>query len=64
MSINLALNEFNSSNNLTWDGTSSVYISEVGLYDENKNLVAIGKLNNPIQKDSTISKTILFALDF
>jgi len=43
---------------------SSVAISEVGIYDENKNLVAVGKLNNPIIKDSTISRTISFAIDF
>ncbi len=64
LSINLALNEFNSSTNPTWDGISSVAISEVGIYDENKNLVAVGKLNNPIIKDSTISRTISFAIDF
>lgn len=64
LSINLALNEFNSSTNPTWDGVSSVAISEVAIYDENKNLVAIGKLNNPIIKDSTISRTISFAIDF
>lgn len=64
LSIALPLNEFNSTNNLTWDGISKVYISEIGLYDEDKNLVAIGKLNNPVPKDATISRTLLFALDF
>jgi hypothetical protein len=63
-SINLSLNEFNSSTNSTWDGVSRVYISEVGIYDANKNLVAIGKLNDPLPKDATIARTILFALDF
>lgn len=62
--ISLLLNEFNSSTNPTWDGVSSVAITEIGIYDENKNLVAIGKLNNPIIKDSTISRTIAFAIDF
>jgi len=64
LSINLDLNEFNSTTNLTWDGLSSVAITEIGIYDVNKNLVAIGKLNDPITKDSTISRTILFAIDF
>jgi hypothetical protein len=64
LSINLPLNEFNSSNNLTWDGVSKVFISEIGLYDSNKNLVAIGKLNDPVPKDATISRTIVFAIDF
>jgi len=64
LSINLPLNEFNSTTNSTWDGVSKVYITEVGIYDSNKNLVAIGKLNDPVPKDSTISRTILFAIDF
>ena len=64
LSINLPLNEFNSTTNSTWDSVSKVYISEVFIYDENKNLVAVGKMNNPVPKDSSISRTIVFALDF
>lgn len=64
LSITLSLNEFNSSTNPTWDGVSSVAISEIGIFDDDKNLVAIGKLNNPITKDSSISRTIVFAIDF
>jgi hypothetical protein len=65
LAINLPLDQFNSSNNETWDSTSDqVYISEIGLYDSNKNLVGIAKLNNPIPKDRTISRTIVFAMDF
>ena len=64
LSIILQLNEFNSSNNLSWDGLSSVAITEIGIYDINKNLVAIAKLNDPIEKNDTISRTIAFAIDF
>jgi hypothetical protein len=64
ISILLPLNQFNSTTNPTWDGVSKVSISEIGIYDANKNLVAIGKLNDPIDKDSTISRTLQFALDF
>lgn len=64
ISINLSLAEFNSSTNLTWNGDETVYISEIGIYDSDKNLVAIGKLNDPVAKDSTIARTIVFALDF
>lgn len=64
LNINLSLNEFNSSTNKTWDGNETVYISEIGIYDSNKNLVGIGKLNDPVPKDSTIARTIVFALDF
>jgi len=64
ISINLPLNEFNSSSNLSWDGVETVYISEIGIYDSDKNLVAIGKLNDPVAKDATIARTVVFALDF
>jgi len=64
ISINLPQNEFNSSTNPTWDGVETVYISEIGIYDSNKNLVAIGKLNDPVAKDPSIGRTIVFALDF
>lgn len=64
ISINLPLNEFNSSTNKTWDGLETVYISDIGIYDSNKNLVAIGKLNNPVAKDANIARTIAFELDF
>ena len=62
--INLPLNQFNTTNNLTWDNLSQVYITEIGLYDTDLNLVGIAKLNNPIPKDSTISRTLVFGLDF
>jgi len=64
ISVNLSLNQFNSTSNLTWDGLETVFISEIGIYDSNKNLVAIGKLNDPVAKDATIARTIVFALDF
>jgi hypothetical protein len=64
IAINLGLNEFNSSNNKTWNGIEPVVISEVGVYDNEYNLVAMGKLNNPIPKDSTIARTIVFDVDF
>lgn len=68
LSILLPLDEFNSSTNKTWDSSrdTQVAITEIGIYDDStpKNLVAIGKLNSPIFKDSTIARTILFALDF
>ena len=67
LSILLNLNEFNSSTNPTWLQTTprpAVAITEIGIYDANKNLVAIGKLNDPLVKDSSISRTIVFDIDF
>jgi hypothetical protein len=67
LSIPLPLNQFNSSNNRTWLQMSPkprVYISEVGLYSDTFELVAIGKLNDPVPKDATISRTLVFDIDF
>lgn len=62
--IVLDVNEYNSTTNPTWDGVSKVSMSEIGIYDNNNNLVAIGKFNYPIDKDATIARTIAFQLDF
>lgn len=64
IAVTLPLNEFNESTNPTWDETKDVYISEVGIYDDNNDLVAIGKINSPIKKNNTISRTIGFQIDF
>ena len=63
LSIPLALNQFNSSTNPTWDGLS-VFATEIGIYDGSGNLVAIGKFNNPVEKNGNLSRTIQFAIDF
>ncbi len=64
ISIVLPLNQYNSTTNTSWDAESPIVISEAGIYNDNNDLVAIGKLNNPISKDSTIFRTIEFSLDF
>lgn len=64
LEINLLESEFNSTNNETWDGESDVYISEIGIYDDDENLVGIGKLNKPIKKNSSTTRTIAFQIDF
>jgi hypothetical protein len=63
LSIPLALNQFNSSTNPTWNGLS-VFMTEIGIYDGNGNLVAIGKFNDPVEKNGNLSRTIQFAIDF
>jgi hypothetical protein len=65
LSIPLPLGQYNSSTNATWSpDILSVSITEVGLYDGNNNLVAIGKFNDPVLKNANISRTIQFAIDF
>lgn len=60
----LPLNEYNATTNPTWDQLTPISISEMGLFNNNGDLVAVGKLNNPISKDSTIYRTVLFSIDF
>lgn len=64
ISMVLPLNQYNSTTNPTWDQMSPVQISEAGLFDDNNNLIAVGKFNYPIAKDSTIFRTIQFSIDF
>lgn len=60
----LPLNEFNTSQNPTWEEGETVYITEIGIYDDDGTLLGIGKLNTPIDKNSNIQRTIEFKLDF
>jgi len=44
---NLPDTQFTKSNNPTWEEGYDVYISEIGLYDEDKELMVISKLKSP-----------------
>ena len=61
MNISIPTTDFGETNNLTYK-SGDIYISEVGIYDDNKNLVGIAKLNSPI--DVSNNNTIVFGLDF
>jgi hypothetical protein len=69
-------NEFNYTLNptLQYDTSGSVYsyttssqwapyVSTVGLYDEAQNLLAVGKLSQPLPTSATTDTTILINLD-
>lgn len=45
--INLSPNTFNASSNPTWKAGKKTFISEIGLYDKNKNLIIMSKLQSP-----------------
>jgi hypothetical protein len=67
LSINLPLAQFNTSTNTTWVNLlikPPVAMTEVAIYDGNNNIVAIGKFNDPVLKDQTLSRTIVFNIDF
>jgi hypothetical protein len=69
-------NDFNYSANPTYlsasqirvknDATESpvAYIRSIGLYDDDNNLLAVGKLSEPLRKDPTIEYTLRARLDY
>jgi hypothetical protein len=46
--INLGQSEYQSTSNPSWVSTSPKYISEIGLYDSDMNLMIISKLQSPV----------------
>ena len=50
---NLASTQFNNSSNPTWTLGTTSYVTEVGLFDANKDLVVITKLQSPIIRQGT-----------
>ena len=45
--VTLNSSQFVTSLNPTWNSTDKVRVTEVGLFDNNKDLLAIGKLKSP-----------------
>ena len=62
--LTLPTNRFNYSTNKTWTQGSSVFVTEIGIYDSNYNLVGIGVFNKPVKKNSKTSRTFVFEIDF
>lgn len=64
--------EFNRSNNITAytqtsEGvvqTHSPYITTVGLYNDSNQLLAVGKISQPIKKSSVIQQTVIIQFDY
>jgi len=61
-SINLSNNQFVNSSNPTWSEGMDTYMTEVGLYDNDKNLLALGKFQSPQLRKGT--QQVLIKLDF
>jgi len=45
--INLGRNQFTDTSNPTWNKGTKSYVTEIGLYDSNKDLIVISKLQSP-----------------
>jgi hypothetical protein len=50
---NLASTQFNNSSNPTWTLGTTSYVTEIGLFDDNKDLVVITKQQSPIIRQGT-----------
>ncbi len=62
--ITVPPNQFNTSTNPTWAGSGqNVHISEIGIYSNNGELVASGKMNLPIEKSNSTTTIIEIAFD-
>jgi len=48
--INLGQAEFLASSNPSWKNNTPSYISEIGLYDDEMNLMIVSKLQSPVQR--------------
>lgn len=59
---NLPQGQFSISTNPTWDSTYKPYITEIGLYDDNFDLVVVSKLSTPQLRQGT--QQFLVQLDF
>jgi hypothetical protein len=46
--INLGQAEFQTTSNPTWTNGNPSYVTEIGLYDSNKNLMIISKMQSPV----------------
>lgn len=62
--VQMQLDEFNSTNNYTFDQNDSVFVSEIAIFDDEDNLVVIGKPTIPIEKNSEIYQALLISVDF
>jgi hypothetical protein len=45
--INLGRNQFTNTSNPTWTNGTKSYITEIALYDNNKDLIVVSKLQSP-----------------
>ena len=60
--VNLSNTEFQTSTNPTWNTTTKPYITEIGLYDDEKNLMIVSKLQSPVLRQGI--QQFLIKFDF
>jgi hypothetical protein len=60
--INLGRNQFTNTSNPTWTSGTTSYVTEIGLFDDNKDLMVISKLQSPQLRQGI--QQIVVKLDF
>lgn len=60
--VNLPQTQFIRTSNPSWTPGTPIYVSEIGLFDEDKNLLIMSKLQNPVLRSGI--QQFLVALDF
>ena len=60
--INLSVNEFKVPSNPTWTSGNTSYVTEIGLYDSNKNLMIVSKLQSPVVRQGIQQFLVKFDL--
>jgi hypothetical protein len=60
--LNLSNSEFQTSSNPTWNTGTKPYITELGLYDSDKNLMIVSKLQSPVLRQGI--QQFLIKFDF
>ena len=60
--VNLSDTEFKTSTNPTWNVTTKPYLTEIGLYDDEKNLMIVSKLQSPVLRQGI--QQFLIKFDF
>ena len=60
--VNLSDTEFKTSTNPTWNTTTKPYLTEIGLYDDEKTLMIISKLQSPVLRQGI--QQFLIKFDF
>ena len=60
--VNLGINEFQTPSNPTWSSTKDRFVTEIGLYDDEKNLMILSKLSSPIKRQGIQQFLVKFDL--
>jgi hypothetical protein len=60
--VNLGRNQFTNTSNPTWMSGTTSYVTEIGLYDSNYNLIVISKLQSPEKRQGV--QQYVVKLDF